>query len=92
MKYTLRQTKKFEKDVKRCARRAFPMNELKKVFKLLEESGKLPAQYRPHKLSGNYDGCWECHIKADWLLIWQEYEDKLILLLTGTGSHADLFG
>lgn len=62
-----------------------------KVLNLLEQTGTVPANYRPHKLSGNYEGSWECHIKADWLLVWQEIEGELILLMTDTGSHADLF-
>lgn len=36
-------------------------------------------------------GLWECHIKPDWLLIYAKNDDKLILVLTRTGSHADLF-
>lgn len=58
---------------------------------LLKVDGQLPPQYRQHKLSGNYDNCWECHIKADWLLVWEEHEDELVLVMTDTGSHADLF-
>jgi mRNA interferase YafQ len=35
---------------------------------------------------------WECHIRPDWLLIWEIQEDKLILVMVNTGTHADLFG
>jgi mRNA interferase YafQ len=34
-------------------------------------------------------GLWECHIEPDWLLIWDDAEDAIILVRTGT--HADLF-
>lgn len=91
MKYTLKETNKFKKDVKRCVKRGLPLAELKKVMALLKVDGQLPPQYRQHKLSGNYDNCWECHIKADWLLVWEEHEDELVLVMTDTGSHADLF-
>ena len=57
MKYTIRETNKFKKDVKRCIKRGLPLKELKVVFKLLEESGQLPPKYRQHKLTGNYEGC-----------------------------------
>ena len=30
-------------------------------------TGTLTAKYRPHRLSGNRDGQWECHIEPDWL-------------------------
>ena len=68
------------------------MELLKEAIRLLEQYGVLPANYRPHKLSGNYEGCWECHLKGDWLLIWEQNDSELTLLFTGTGTHADLFG
>jgi len=36
-------------------------------------------------------GCRECHITPDWLLIYEVDGDELILYLTRTGSHSDLF-
>lgn len=80
-----------EKDVKRCKKRNLPMEKLKKVIRLLEETGKLPPEYKPHKLSGQYAGSWECHIMPDWLLIWKQYNDELVLVMTNTGSHSDVF-
>lgn len=68
------------------------MELLKVVIRLLERDGSLPAEYRPHKLSGIYAGSWECHIKGDWLLVWEQYDTELVLLFTNTGTHADLFG
>lgn len=58
---------------------------------MLQESGQLPVNYKPHKLSGNYKECWECHIKPDWLLIWKQNDKELTLLLLDTGTHSDLF-
>ena len=52
MKYRIITTNRFEKDVKRCKKRNLPMEKLKKVIRLLEETGKLPSEYKPHKLSG----------------------------------------
>lgn len=89
--YKVKYSNKFKKDVKRCIKRGFPLEALSKVVDLLMKDGRLPPQYRQHKLSGNYDNCWECHIKADWLLVWEEHEDELVLVMTDTGSHADLF-
>ena len=84
MKYRLILTKRFEKDVKRCVKRGLPMEKFKKVIRLLEETGKLPSEYRPHKLSGQYAGKWECHILPDWLLIWEHHDDELVLIMTNT--------
>ena len=47
---------------------------------------------KPHKLSGDYVGCWECHIKPDWLLVWEQNDTELVLLMTNTGTHSDIFG
>ena len=88
MKYRIIATSRFEKDVKRCKKRNLPMEKLKKVIRLLEETGKLPPEYKPHKLSGQYAGSWECHIMPDWLLIWKQYNDELVLVMTNTGSSS----
>lgn len=89
--YTIKATKRFEKDVKRCVKRHFPMEKLKEVVRLLENTGKLPALYKPHKLSGYFSGRWECHITSDWLLVWEQNDSELVLLFTNTGTHSDLF-
>ena len=91
MKYKIVATKRFEKDVKRCKKRNLPMDKLKKVILLLEEFVKLPSEYKPHKLSGQYAGSWECHIMPDWLLIWKQDDDELVLVMTNTASHSDVF-
>ena len=92
MAYRVTTTNQFEKDVKRCKKRGLPMGDLRIVISLLAKDGHLPESYRPHKLSGNRSGLWECHIKSDWLLIWEQFEEELRLLMLATGSHSDLFG
>ena len=27
----------------------------------------------------------------DWLLIWEQHDDELVLIMTNTGSHSDVF-
>ena len=90
--YTIRMTRTFRKDTERCRKRGYDMELFKTAIRILETDGQLPASYRPHKLSGNYGGSWECHIKGNWLLIWEQNDTELTLLFTGTGTHADLFG
>ncbi len=91
MKYRIATTRRFQKDIKRCIKRNLPMDRLKEVICLLENTGTLPPKYRPHKLSGNYEGKWECHIMPDWLLVWEQHDDELLLIMTNTGSHSDIF-
>ena len=89
--YKIRTTNRFEKDVVRCKKRGFDLDKLKEVMSLLADKGRLPVRYKSHKLSGKYSGCWECHIQPDWLLIWKQNDDELILLFLNTGTHSDLF-
>ncbi|MBR1544312.1 MAG: type II toxin-antitoxin system YafQ family toxin [Muribaculaceae bacterium] len=89
--YQIKITKTFRKDVERCKKRGYDMELLKTAIRLLESDGKLPSMYRPHKLIGTYKGSWECHLKSDWLLIWEQNDTELVLLFTGTGTHSDLF-
>ncbi|WP_455625358.1 type II toxin-antitoxin system RelE/ParE family toxin [Parabacteroides sp.] len=89
--YTIELTKQFKKSFKRCLKRNLDPELLWEVIGILQETGSLPAQYRPHKLSGKLEGVWECHIKGDWLLIWQQNDTELILIMTDTSTHADLY-
>jgi mRNA interferase YafQ len=89
--YPIQTTKRFEKDVLRCKRRGLNIALLKEAMVILEKTGKLPEKYKPHKLLGKYADCWECHIKPDWLLIWQQNDNLLTLLFLNTGSHSNLF-
>lgn len=91
MNYTLITTKSFNRDVKRCKKRGYDIHILLAAVAILKEEGKLPATYRPHRLSGKYKGLWECHLQPDWLLIWKQDDTELTLLLTNTGTHSDSF-
>ena len=89
--YTLKTSNKFEKDFLKCLKRNFNPDDLRKILELLEISGKLPLKHKPHLLSVNYSGYWECHIKPDWLLIWRQNDKTRIIELARTGTHSDLF-
>jgi len=89
--YSLTTTTQFEKDYKLCKKRGYKMELLNSIFLLLEEKGALPAKFKPHKLTGNYKGFWECHIQPDWLLIWFQKDATKTIALTRTGTHSDLF-
>ena len=89
--YNLFYTNRFKKDVKLLQKRGYDLNLLKETILLLEKTAMLPASNNPHKLSGNYSGFWEAHIKADWLIIWKVFHDDNELWLTRTGTHSDLF-
>ena len=64
---------------------------MEEVISILAEQKPLPEIYRDHNLSGDYIGCRECHITPDWLLIYEIKNNELVLCLTRTGTHSDLF-
>ena len=92
MAYTYKTTKTFDRDLKRCKKRGYDLQLIKTVIKTLVAQGGLPAQYHPHKLVGERKGQWECHIKPDWLMVWEQNDQEFTLLMLETGTHADLFG
>jgi mRNA interferase YafQ len=89
--YSISYTRSFEKDVKRIKKREYNTIILFEVIKTLEETGTVPTKLKPHKLSGNFKDCWECHLKSDWLLIWRKSDNKNEIQLIRTGTHSDLF-
>ena len=92
MKYTIELTGRFKRQYKLCMKRGLDESKFIEVVTLLAETGTLPPEFHPHKLTSNYDGAWECHIQPDWLLVWRQEDDRLVLVLIATGTHSDLFG
>ena len=91
MKYRPKPTSRFQKDLKRIQKRGYQIQLIIEVVRKLSDGETLEAKYKDHPLSGDYAGCRECHITPDWLMIYEIYEDELILYLTRTGTHSDLF-
>jgi mRNA interferase YafQ len=89
--YKLTTARQFEKDYKLCKKRNCKMGLLNELFLELEITGTVPVKNKPHKLTGNYKGFWECHIQPDWLLIWYRDDANKTIELTRTGTHSDLF-
>lgn len=82
----------FRKDLKLAKKRGLKIEKLAEVINTLASEETLAEKYRDHGLTGNYEGFRECHIEPDWLLMYQIFENELILSATATGSHSDLFG
>jgi len=62
----------------------------KQIIQQLVQGEPLDEKFQDHKLTGNYVGTRECLIEPDWLLIFEDHDDELVLIRTGT--HSDLFG
>ena len=85
----IRMTNQFKKDLKKIKKRGKKLSKLDLVVGKLAASKVLDIKYREHKLLGDYGGKMECHIEADWLLIYS-LDDSFVYLYR-SGSHADLF-
>jgi len=86
----LKFTRQFKKDLKRIQNNPKRITGLKVVLKILQETGTLPKEYKPHMLAGDYNGYMECHVEGDLLLIWLDVEGNIIKLIR-LGSHSELF-
>ena len=91
MKYEIQPTNRFKKDLKLCKSRGYDINLISDIIKRLSNGDKLEEKYKDHDLSGNWSGYREYHIQPDWLLIYKIDGNELILYLTRTGTHSDLF-
>ena len=84
-------TNKMKRDAKRMKKRGKDMSKLSIALNLLAGRKPMPERYFDHQLTGNLKDFRECHLEPDWLLVYQVYEDILVLSATGTGTHSDLF-
>ena len=90
--YKIATTNKYKKDLKRIISKTRLIEDLEDVvFLLSADDTPLPKKYNDHALQGNYAGYRECHIRPNWLLVYQKNKKDLILLLLRTGSHSDIF-
>lgn len=86
-------TRRFERDFRRLKRK-LPRNildydALEYVLALLQAGKALPDAFREHPLERDFAGLTECHVDADWLLIYRVLRHRIVLHRTGT--HRDLF-
>lgn len=86
-----RYSTQFKKDYKLALRRGRDERLFIEVLDKLLRQEPLPARHKDHQLTGNWAKHRECHIQPDWLLIYSINEDELILELSRTGTHSDLF-
>mgnify|MGYP000693052229 FL=1 len=91
IKYEIKNTTQFKKDYKLAKRRGLNLNLLKDIVTKLANGETLAPKHKDHSLSGNWTGHRECHIQPDWLLNYRYEEEVLVLTISRTGTHSDLF-
>lgn len=87
----VRYTKQFKKEYKLAIKRGCDEKLFLEVLTMLINGKELPPKYNDHALKGNFRNYRDCHIQNDWVLIYRIYKDELILELSRTGTHSDLF-
>lgn len=92
MKRDIVWTTRFKKDYKLAIKRHLNIDLLDDIIRALSRGEDLPEKNKDHELTGDWVGHRKCHILPDWLLIYRVDDDVLVLTLTRTGSHSDLFG
>ena len=90
-KYETVETALFRKTRKLAKKRGYDLSLLYEPIDILAKGSQLLPEYQDHQLKGRLADFRECHIKSDWLLVYRIIEDKLILSLHCTGTHADIF-
>ena len=85
-------TTQFKKDYKQSIKRHMKIELLEDVVAALAMGEPLSEKNKDHALTGDWVGHRECHILPDWLLIYRVENDVLVLTLSRTGTHSDLFG
>ena len=90
-KYTVKPTTQFKKDYKLALKRGLKISLLEDIITVLAMGESLPDKNKDHALAGNWVGHRECHIQPDWLPVYRIEDDVLVLTLTRTGTHSDLF-
>ena len=86
-------TRRFERDFRRLKKQlpadALDYETLEYVFELLQRGTSLPSPFREHSLGREYTGFFECHVDADWLLVYRVTRTRIVF--HRTGRHRDLF-
>ncbi len=91
MKRDIVWTAKFKKDYKLAIKRGLNIGLLDDIIRTLARGEMLPEKYKDHELTGDWIGHRECHIQPNWLLIYRIEDNVLVLTLSRTGTHSDLF-
>jgi mRNA interferase YafQ len=92
MKYRVFKAKRFRKSLKKMLRRGKDIDKINDVILKLANGETLDPMYKDHALSGDLEGLRDCHIENDWVLLYfYTTTGELVLTLSDTGTHADLF-
>ena len=93
-RYMVKWSTRFKKDYKLIMKHEYNINLLDDVIRLIAKGNqqqKLIKEYGDYEQGGGWKGHRELHFLPDWLLIYYLENDVLVLTLSRTGTHSDLF-
>lgn len=90
--YEVKPTSRFKRDLKYIKLRGYDLRLLTTIIQTLASGQPLAEKHKDHALGGIWSKHRECHVTPDWLLVYKVEHDILVLTLTRTGTHSDLFG
>ena len=79
----------YKRNVKRAEKQGRDTSFFKTVIYRLCRGETLEPHFQDHELKGKWKGMRECHLLPNWLLVYEQHEDEIILHRLGT--HAELF-
>jgi mRNA interferase YafQ len=89
-RWALEYTAQFRRDYKRLQRQGKDLAKLIRVLDSLAAGETLPAKHKDHALAGRWQGCRDCHIEPDWVLIYRRDASRTVLLAIAMGTHSQL--
>ena len=89
--FALKYSSRFKKDLKTYKHDQSVLIELESVLDMLCRGTQLPAKNDNHRLLGEFNDCFECHIMPDVLLVYKKEKKEIIILLLRIGSHSKIF-
>jgi mRNA interferase YafQ len=93
--YTPEYHRFFKKDIERDKKSGQFSTEdfklLKEVMSALLNDEILNEKHKNHSLKGEWNGTYECHLKNDWLLLYQLETKTNEMIFMRLGSHAQIF-
>lgn len=89
-RYELYESPRYLRDREYLESNGYDLAVLDGVISMLLEGERLPRRCKVHRLRGDKEGLWDCHIKDDWILLYRYRPDGLVLEAVRTGGHRRL--
>lgn len=93
MQYTIKYSRQFRRQFKKLTRSGRPglVKKMRETMEMIATGQELSARYFNHKLTGQLNNMWECHVAPNWLLVYLKNQEVLVIEFFAAGTHSQLF-